>query len=231
MLSKIFKKYLEWQFYLPDDFSVDHQVHVDLGSGGRIRNPFNSNRVVGSDYKLPRDQKESGNFLICDLTKSIPLESASISSFSAFDVIEHIPRWERMSSGKIRFPFINFMNEVNRCLKPDGIFIAVTPAFPKSSVFQDPTHVNFITQDTVRYFTEEGWASNLEYEYAGNFKLVKQSWVYSQNVFDGFCIKPGSRIKKWIFLFDRLLTIVFNKYVRRNQPTHLLWVLQKTKEV
>jgi SAM-dependent methyltransferase len=178
---------------------------------------------------MPSDQKDSRDFLVFDLTQNIPLDSDSISSFSAFDVIEHIPRWERASSEKIRFPFINFMNEVNRCLKPDGVFIAVTPAYPQSSVFQDPTHVNFITKDTVRYFTEEGWAHNLDYEYAGNFKLIKQSWVYSQSIFDGFEVKPTNLFSNWIFSLKKFLSIILNIYVRRNKPTHLLWVLQKTK--
>ena len=229
ILSRVFKKYIEWQFYLPDDFIIDRQIHVDLGSGARVRNPFKSNKVVGSDYKMPSGQKDSRDFFVFDLTQNIPLDSETISSFSAFDVIEHIPRWERESSERIRFPFINFMNEVNRCLKPDGVFIAVTPAYPQSSVFQDPTHVNFITKDTVRYFTEEGWAHNLDYEYAGSFKLIKQSWVYSQSIFDGFEVKPTNLISNWIFSLKKLFSIILNIYVRRNKPTHLLWVLRKLK--
>jgi hypothetical protein len=229
IFSKIFKKYLEWQFYIPDGFIIDDEMHVDLGSGSRIRNPFKAKLMIGSDYKLPKDRKKSQDFLVCDLTKNIPLDSDSISSFSAYDVIEHIPRWERLTSTEIGFPFINFMNEINRCLKPMGIFMAVTPAFPRSSAFQDPTHVNFITEDTIRYFTEEGWANNLEYEYAGNFKLIKQSWVYSQNIFDGFQVKPVSKIGTFVFLCHSFLKIIFNMHVRKNKPTHLLWILQKLK--
>jgi hypothetical protein len=44
------------------------------------------------------------------------------------------------------------MNEVWRVLKPNGIFKAHTPAFPKQESFVDPTHVNFITDQTVNYF-------------------------------------------------------------------------------
>lgn len=227
IIPRIKAKYLEWQFYVSEDLQFDKELHIDLGSGKRIRNPFNCQKVLGSDYKLPLDGVDFKNFLICDLSSNIPLASDSVSSFSAFDVLEHIPRWDRNDSKVITFPFINFMNEVNRCLKPGGIFMAVTPAFPSPAAFQDPTHVNFITEDTVRYFTEDGWAKNLEYEFAGNFRLIKQSWVYSQNVFDGFQDKPNTSFRNFIFLIKNFFKIMFNLYLRRNKPTHLLWILQK----
>jgi len=186
ILNRTYVKFLKWQFFVPLDFKFVSKFHVDLGSGNKIRNPFNSSRVTGSDYKLPANKDSDSDFYVFDLTKDFPFRNNSVSSFSAFDVIEHIPRWERISNKKMRFPLINFMNEVNRCLMTGGYFYAVTPAFPSAAAFQDPTHVNFITEETIKYFSEAGWANNLDYEYSGNFKIVHQSWVYSNYVFSGF---------------------------------------------
>jgi hypothetical protein len=47
------------------------------------------------------------------------------------------------------------MNEIWRVLRPRGQFYAETPAYPFPTAFSDPTHVNVITPDTVRYFASE----------------------------------------------------------------------------
>lgn len=229
IVNKIYEKYLKWQFFIPSDFKCDLNFHIDLGSGKRIRNPFNSIRVAGSDYKLPKkqDQHLDSDFYIFDLTKDFPFENNSISTFSAFDVIEHIPRWERMSDDKIKFTFIGFMNEVNRCLIAGGYFFAVTPAYPSVAAFQDPTHVNFITEETVKYFAEEGWAFNLDYEYSGKFKIIHQSWVYSDNVFSSYKKRPNNVFIYYIVLLLNFIKILKNLHITRNSPSHLLWILQK----
>lgn len=227
IFKKTYLKYLKWQFFVPLNFKFVSMLHVDLGSGNRIRNPFSSSKVTGSDYKLPVTKDFDTDFYVFDLTKDFPFKNNSISSFSAFDVIEHIPRWERISNEKMRFPFISFMNEINRCLMPGGYFYAVTPAFPSAAAFQDPTHVNFITEETIKYFSEAGWANNLEYEYSGNFKIVHQSWVYSDCVFSEFRIRPNSILVYYRTLLINLLKIIKNVHLSGNKPTHLLWILQK----
>jgi SAM-dependent methyltransferase len=168
---------LKWQFFIPSDFKCDLNFHIDLGSGKRIRNPFNSIRVAGSDYKLPKkqDQHMDSDFYIFDLTKDFPFENNSISTFSAFDVIEHIPRWERISDDKIKFTFIGFMNEVNRCLIAGGYFFAVTPAYPSVAAFQDPTHVNFITEETLNYFFEPSSLIR-SHGFNGLFEKITMHW-------------------------------------------------------
>ncbi len=218
---------MKWQFFFPHDFHFVSTFHVDLGSGNTIRNPFQSDNCFGSDYKLPANQDSDSEFYVFDLTSNFPFKNDSVSSFSAFDVLEHIPRWERISDVKMRFPFINFMNEVNRCLMIGGYFYAVTPAFPSSAAFQDPTHVNFITEKTIRYFSEDGWANNLDYEYSGRFKIVHQSWVYSNCIFGSLKKHPSNVFMYYSTLIINLIKIFKNRYTRNNPPTHLLWVLQK----
>ena len=75
-----------------------------------------------------------------------------------------------------RNPFIELMNETYRVLKTGGIFLSVTPAYPHSAAFQDPTHVNIITEETfIKYFDDTyTWAKI--YGFHGRFKVLQQEW-------------------------------------------------------
>ena len=67
------------------------------------------------------------------------------------------------------------MNEVYRTLKPGGLFLSFTPAYPVVDAFSDPTHVNIITEKTFpEYFTNQLGASI--YGFTGRFELVGQKW-------------------------------------------------------
>jgi hypothetical protein len=47
------------------------------------------------------------------------------------------------------------MNEVWRIMKPDGEFILGAPYATSVGMFRDPTHVNFINEETWTYFDPE----------------------------------------------------------------------------
>ena len=144
---------------------------LDLGCGTTPRNPFQASISKGIDID-PRNQP---NIMSCDLSiASIPLESCSCDFITAFDFIEHIPRVAIIDS-HTRLPFINLMNEIHRVLKPGGLFFSQTPAYPCKEAFQDPTHVNIITEDTFPlYFCDKAWAKM--YGFQGSFELIAQEW-------------------------------------------------------
>jgi len=129
----------EWHDYIPQIDTPTNFTHVDLGAGNNPRNPFAATRLVTTDISQTDHNKQ---FL--DLTRPLPFESNTIFSFSAFDVLEHIPRWERKPNNEICYPFVNLISEIYRCLVPNGIFIAVSPVFPSESAFTDPTHLNIL---------------------------------------------------------------------------------------
>lgn len=52
--------------------------------------------------------------------------------------------------------FIRFMNEVWRVLQYDGEFGMVFPYSLSHGMYQDPTHINFINEDTWEYFDPLG---------------------------------------------------------------------------
>jgi len=68
------------------------------------------------------------------------------------------------------------MNEIYRVLKVGGMFYSFTPAFPHGAAFQDPTHVNIITEATFpMYFDNKNrWAS--VYGFKGYFQVAAQEW-------------------------------------------------------
>jgi SAM-dependent methyltransferase len=126
-------------------------------------------------------ESSNPNVISSDLiVRPIPLPDSSLDVVTARNFIEHVPRVVLGSTTV--FPFVNLMNEIHRVLKPNGIFYSRTPAFPMQEAFQDPTHVNIITERTFPcYFctdqvTGGPWASN--YGFTGNFKLESQMWDY-----------------------------------------------------
>ena len=153
---------------------------LDLGCGRIPRNPFQANELFGVDIR--GDLK--GNIRQSDLSVGpIPFEDNMFNFCTAYDFIEHIPR-NTCYEGKPRLAFIELMNEIYRVLKPGGILLHFTPAFPSKEAFQDPTHVNIITEDTMpKYFCEPlCWAKLLGYGFNGSFKLLEQRWYYNSHI-------------------------------------------------
>lgn len=148
---------------------------LDLGCGDNPRNLFVAKQTFGVDIRsdLPNEIRQANLS-----TDPIPFGDNFFDFCTAFDVLEHIPR-NSWGNGAGRLSFLELMNEVDRVLKPGGLFLHSTPAYPSKQAFQDPTHVNIITEDTMpSYFCEPlCWAKTLGYGFRGNFELVKQGWV------------------------------------------------------
>lgn len=143
---------------------------LDLGCGGQPRNAFGLPKMWGIDIKNVRDES---NIKVADLAISgIPFEDSLFSHVTAFDFIEHVPRL--IYAPDRRFAFVELMNEIHRVLIPGGIFMSLTPCIPHEEAYQDPTHVNYISERTFRmYFCEpNSWASM--YGFNGKFVLEHQ---------------------------------------------------------
>lgn len=228
-----------WQLDIPYRHPQGFSTHVDLGAGNNPRNPFRATQLQVTDFHEEVDSSNNSNFIQCDITKNLPFLDSTINSFSAYDVLEHIPRWERVRNEQgveqIVFPFINLMNEIHRALKPGGLLYAVTPAFPSPASFQDPTHINFITVHTKDYFTGHApIAKTLGYGFEGSFIEITQTWVRRHKGALGqnsgllpSCLK-GPGIYKYA-IQPRNIRAVISLALRwfQRKPTHLLWVFQK----
>ena len=144
---------------------------LDLGCGDEPRNPFSASEVFGVDV---RDDLEH-NIKRADLAiEPIPYEDESFEYVTAYNFMEHIPRVIYVPHR--RNSFVELMNEVYRVLKMGGMFLSFTPAYPHSQAFQDPTHVNIISEDTFPlYFDDTNMGASI-YGFNGAFKVRMQEW-------------------------------------------------------
>jgi len=212
--------------------SPEETKHLDLGSGRNVRNPFGAGSIFGIDITLS-SWEVNGNMTLLpsDLTKPLPFQDNFFDTISAFDLIEHIPRWEREVSGEIQYPFINLMSEIYRILKPNGLFTAVTPAYPAGEVFQDPTHINYISIKTIDYFVSTSpHAGSLGYGFVGNFTKTHQSWLKGGGPFEllEHRLTPGLKNLNQIRDLMRYVNRI-RKLTSVRKPTHLLWILSAEK--
>ena len=144
---------------------------LDLGCGAHPKNPFNADELFGVDV---RDDLEL-NVRKADLViEPIPYADESFEYCTAFDFIEHIPRI--IYAPLRRNAFVEFMNEVYRVLKPGGMFLSLTPAYPHAPAFRDPTHVNIITEETFSLYFDDSNRLASMYGFTGSFRIVVQVW-------------------------------------------------------
>jgi len=137
---------------------------LDIGCGTNPRNPFAAKTTYGTDIR----ENPEKNIKYADLTvEKIPYPDVYFDYLTAFDFIEHIPRILYLPER--RFPFIELMNEIHRTLKPNGIFLSHTPIHPFSSAFQDPTHVNIITEATFPMYFDDTTQAGKMYGFNGSF--------------------------------------------------------------
>lgn len=145
---------------------------LDLGCGNAPRNPFSADQVFGIDV----NSQLQGVINLDLVINSIPFKDDFFDYVTAYDFIEHIPRVVYFGGSRLN-PFVEIMNEIWRVLRPGGIFLSFTPAFPKSAAFSDPTHVNIITEDTMLHYFDERWLKARIYGFRGAFVVEEQIWV------------------------------------------------------
>ena len=228
MLKELLR-YIDFQVNLPrSDFRLD-SVHLDLGCGASPRNPFAAEILYGTDFSEFGSRMQDGiRFVSADLTRTLPFEADSFSSISAYDVLEHIPRWERLADGSIIFPFVDLMQEIYRVLRPNGIFYAVTPGYPSNAAFQDPTHINFITQETLAYFSGDSvHAENLGYGFSGKFDVLHNSWLRGAGPYAQRRITVKGGDTKFFSKDSIRLARRIYKLLKNRNPEHILWVIKK----
>ena len=114
-------------------------IRIDLGCGGKKQ----SANWVGIDYR-----ERPGVDIVHNLENPpFPLPTGCASIVLASHVVEHLN-----PHGGV---FIDFMNEAWRLLKDGGEFFIAAPYATSPGMFRDPTHCNFISEETWLYFDPE----------------------------------------------------------------------------
>jgi SAM-dependent methyltransferase len=195
--------------------------HLDLGCGARPTNPYNSEYLWGVDIESLSKKAIKGNVKIKEIKRAnlvyenIPFKSNFFDSVSAFDFLEHIPRIISKENNKTRYAFIELMNEIHRVLRGGGRFYALTPYYPNAASFQDPTHVNIITNLTHVYFCEPNPMARM-YGFNGKFKLIRAVPAKPSNKYEPLDLNIMQKLKG---LKDRF----------RKKQTHLIWEFEAIK--
>jgi SAM-dependent methyltransferase len=195
---------------------MEHSRHLDLGCGSTPRNPH------GRDLFYVVDIEPAKGLDVSVLKKAnlarekIPFADSFFESVSAYDFLEHIPRtMPTADSQGLIFPFVELMNEIWRVLRPDGMFHAQTPAYPRPEAFQDPTHCNIITDRTHRYFIEPGGGASV-YGFTGCFRVKRVKWIRPKYDFEPTRLTARQALRKIVDIL-------------KDRNCHLLWELQAVK--
>jgi SAM-dependent methyltransferase len=160
-----------YESYSSNTLNLYDSSSLDLGCGSKPRNPFQAKNFYGIDLS----NHEFEFIKVADLAvEPIPFSDNQFDYITAFDFIEHIPRVIYNPTRK--FPFVMLMNEIHRCLKPNGFFLSHTPAYPHQPLFRDPTHVNYITEETFPIYFDNINQHAQIYGFTGSFKVIKQGW-------------------------------------------------------
>ncbi len=187
--------------------------HLDVGCGSKPRNPFNCDELFGVD--IIEQKANDFNYRQCNIVlEKLPFEDSYFDSISAYDFIEHIPRFAVIDN-RTQFPFIEFMNEVYRVLKPNGIFYAITPCYPREEAFVDPTHINIISKNTYKYFTAPRNKARM-YGFNGDFEAIRIKKIKVSQETSNY-----SKLTK--FLKNILYTIIYT------HKSHILWEFRAIK--
>ena len=149
---------------------------LDLGCGDNPRNPFHAQVLCGVDIMPTAGEalKDLNSYHSVDLgIQPLPFPHDHFDYITAYDLLEHIPRIAYIESKRAN-PFIFLMNEITRILKPKGIFYSLTPIFPAPEAFQDPTHVNIMTNKTMRLYFAGASPYARRYGFNGNLDILHE---------------------------------------------------------
>jgi SAM-dependent methyltransferase len=203
--------------------------HLDLGCGQSPRNPYGRSLLSGIDLCVPAVPPHYEHRTANLIVEPIPYPDDSFGSVSAFDFIEHVPRIFPDHNGGTRFPFVQLMDEVWRVLAHGGRFYALTPAYPHAEAFVDPTHVNFITEQTHRYFCGANPGGRM-YGFQGRFEAVRvqrieRSAAYVVRAGAAVNHSPLQRLARTVRRWSRRL----RGKTASVAPPYLLWELEAVK--
>ncbi|MCL4458575.1 MAG: methyltransferase domain-containing protein [Chloroflexi bacterium] len=149
------------------------EIRIDLGCGNRKRPGH-----IGVDkHSLP------GIDIVWDVENGLPFEDNCVDYIYSEFLFEHVRN------------LIFLFQEVYRVCRHNAIVEIIVPYYASIGAFKDPTHVQFFTEETIRYFTTDRWYGS-DYGINTNFEVVKITYNYR---------RPFSGRLPFMWLFRRYL--------------------------
>lgn len=108
-----------------------------------------------------------------------PLPGASVDQAKASHIVEHIPPVAVTEQGT-RLPFIEFMNECCRVLKPGARIDIELPYGSSAGFINDPTHCNPCNEFTFEYFDPD--YERYQWYQPKPWRIVTLNWVRDGNI-------------------------------------------------
>lgn len=110
-------------------------LKVDLGSCDAAHAGFDKHVDIVRSVNIPADK-----MVVADLTKTWPFADNTVDYFRAYDIIEHLP------------DKIFTLNEVWRCLAPNGTIEISVPTIGGVGSVCDPQHISYWCRTSFEYF-------------------------------------------------------------------------------
>lgn len=170
--------------------SESKKVFLDLGCGVRKRDGF-----LGIDRRYFK-----GVDLVADVDKSLPFKDNVIGAIYSNYFLEHTT------------DLLAIFQEIYRVCKDGAIVEFIVPYYTSINAFKDPTHKQFFTEETFRYFTQDKWYGS-DYNIGTNFKIEKIKYHYSKIV---LILYPFRRYLRRHFLNMAGAMTVILKVVKHN---------------
>ncbi len=153
------------------------EIGTGSGYGIKIVSPASTSFITVDKHNVPSHIVEGVDFRVCNVPP-LPFCDGEFDSVISFQVIEHIKRDKE------------FINEVARVLRPNGLFIVTTPNAP-ASLTRNPWHIREYT------------AQQFEALISDKFDIVERCGVFGDSKVLEYYNKNREsvkRITKWDIL-------------------------------
>lgn len=133
------------------------KIYLDLGCGNRKKENY-----LGIDRCLLK-----GVDIVADLDKDFPFKDSVIDGIYSNYFLEHVTN------------LVFIFQEMYRVCKNKALVIITVPYYTSINAFKDPTHKNFFTEETFRYFSRDKWYGS-DYNFGIDFRVKKIKYHYSR---------------------------------------------------
>ena len=96
--------------------------------------------------------------VVTDLNHEWPFDDNSVGVIKAHHIFEHLT------------DSVHAMNEAFRVLAPGGWLLLEVPSTDGRGAFQDPTHVSFWNENSIRYYTTDQYGNYIRPSWKGRFQ-------------------------------------------------------------